>query len=176
MRYCSQCGAQVALSVPDGDHLPRHVCPECHTVHYLNPKMVVGCVPEWEGRILLCRRAIEPRLGYWTLPAGFMENGETVRTGAARETFEESRAHVEVGDPVSLISIAHMDQVHVMFHGRLLDPVYGPTPESSEVALFHERDIPWEELAFRTVRHTLRHFLEDRRHGVSRFHVIDLTT
>ena len=174
MNFCSDCGAPVALAVPAGDHLPRHVCTACSAIHYSNPKVVVGCVPEWEGRILLCRRAIEPRLGFWTMPAGFMENGETAREGAARETLEESGSRVEVGDILTLISIPDINQVHMVFRARMLEQGFGPTPESSEVRLFSEDDIPWYALAFRTVRHTLRHYVEDRRRGLSGLNVIDL--
>ncbi len=174
MNFCTNCGAPVALSVPQGDHLPRHVCTACHAIHYSNPKVVVGCVPEWEGRILLCRRAIEPRRGFWTMPAGFMENGESTRAGAARETFEESQARVQVEELVTLISIPDINQVHLLFRARMETAHHGPTPESSEVQLFHEADIPWEALAFRTVQHTLRHYVEDRRLGRRDPHLIDL--
>ncbi len=174
MKFCPDCGAPVVLRVPEGDNLPRHVCPACAAIHYTNPKIVVGCVPEWQGRILLCRRAIEPRLGFWTMPAGFMENGETARAGAARETFEESQSEVEVGSLISVISIPGINQVHLMFSGRMLREAHGPTAESSAVQLFAEEDIPWDELAFRTVVHTLRHYLEDRRLGTPGLHVIDL--
>jgi ADP-ribose pyrophosphatase YjhB (NUDIX family) len=174
MKFCSDCGAPVALRVPEGDNLPRHVCTTCDVIHYTNPKVVVGCVPEWRGRILLCRRAIEPRLGFWTMPAGFMENGETARDGAARETFEESQSRVEVGPLISIISIPGINQVHLMFSGRMLSEVHGPTSESSDVRLFAEEEIPWGELAFRTVMHTLRHYLDDRRLGTRGPHVIDL--
>lgn len=174
MNFCSDCGAPVALAVPQGDHLPRHVCTACNAIHYSNPKVVVGCVPEWEGRILLCRRAIEPRLGYWTMPAGFMENGETARQGAARETLEESGARVEVGELVTIISVPDISQVHLLFRARMLDGHHEPTAESSEVRLFDEAGIPWDDLAFRTVRQTLHHYVEDRRRGVTGLHVIDL--
>ena len=174
MKFCSDCGAPVALRVPEGDNLPRHVCTTCEAIHYSNPKVVVGCVPEWQGRILLCRRAIEPRLGFWTMPAGFMENGETARAGAARETFEESQSEVEVESLISVISIPGINQVHLMFSGRMLSEAHGPTSESSAVRLFAEEEIPWDELAFRTVVQTLRHYLEDRRQGMRGPHVIDL--
>lgn len=175
MNFCPDCGAPVRCEIPAGDHCLRHVCTVCHAIHYSNPKLVVGCVAEWEGRILLCRRAIEPRLGYWTMPAGFMENGETTRQGAARETLEESRAAVEVLGLVALISIPHINQVHLTYGARMLQPDHGPTLESSEVRLFDETDIPWNELAFRTVQHSLRHYLEDRRSGCPQPHFIDLT-
>ncbi len=166
MKFCSECGsARIELRIPDGDSLPRHVCADCHTIHYLNPKVVVGCLPEWEGQVLLCRRAIEPRLGLWTLPAGFLENGETVSEGAARETLEEANARVEVGDLYTLISLPQIHQVYMMFRARLLDTDFGPGPESLEVALFDEADIPWETLAFRTITRTLRNYFLDRKEG-----------
>lgn len=166
MRYCSHCGSdRIASRVPDGDTLPRFVCAACATIHYQNPKVVVGCLPEWEGRVLLCRRAIEPRHGLWTLPAGFLENGETVTAGAARETLEEARARVEVGDLYTLISLPHINQVYMMFRARLLDLDFGPGPESLEVALFEEADVPWEAMAFRTITRTLRNYFLDRKLG-----------
>ncbi|MDE2258966.1 MAG: NUDIX hydrolase [Betaproteobacteria bacterium] len=174
MKFCSDCGAPVALLVPEGDNLPRHVCSKCAAIHYSNPKVVVGCVPEWQGQVLLCRRAIEPRLGYWTMPAGFMENGETAREGAARETLEEARSRVEIAELISIISIPNINQVHLMFRGRMLDGGHGSTSESSAVQLFDEADIPWDALAFRTVIHTLRHYLEDRKRGLQGLHIIDL--
>lgn len=165
MKFCSDCGASVAIRVPPGDSLPRHVCVSCGTVHYQNPKIVVGAIPEWEDRILLCRRAIEPRLGYWTLPAGFMENAESTAEAAARETLEEAQARIEVGSLFTLISVPHINQVHIVYRARLLDLQFGPGEESLEVGLFEEKDIPWDEIAFRTISMTLRHYFEDRRKG-----------
>ncbi|MDA8416895.1 MAG: NUDIX hydrolase [Betaproteobacteria bacterium] len=176
MNFCSSCGARVMIQVPQGDHLPRHVCSSCQTIHYSNPKVLVGSVPVWQGQILLCRRAIMPRAGYWTMPSGFMENGETLQMGAARETFEESLARVTIEDLMSVINIAAHNQVHVLFRARMNGPEHGPTPESSEVRLFSEADIPWEDLAFRTVSQTLRHFFEDRQLGQARLHLVDLDT
>lgn len=174
MNFCSHCGAGVALRIPPGDSLPRHVCADCGTVHYLNPKIVVGTVTEWEDRILLCRRAIEPRHGFWTLPAGFMENGESTAEGAARETHEEACARVQTGELFTLISIPHINQVHLMYRARLLEPGFAPGEESLEVALFAEHEIPWEHLSFRTVEVTLRRYFEDRRAGRFRLHCCDL--
>jgi len=166
MNFCSQCGsARIETRIPEGDSLPRFVCAECATIHYQNPKVVVGCLPEWDGQVLLCRRAIEPRLGLWTLPAGFLENGETVTAGAARETLEEAGARVEVGDLYTLISLPQIHQVYMMFRARLLDTGFAAGPESLEVALFDEADIPWETLAFRTITRTLRNYYLDRKHG-----------
>jgi len=166
MKFCSHCGSdRLELRIPDGDTLPRLVCASCHTIHYQNPKVVVGCLPEWGDRVLLCKRAIEPRLGLWTLPAGFLENGETVTAGALRETLEEARARVDVGDLYTLISLPQINQVYMMFRARLLDLDFGPGPESLEVTLFDEADIPWEALAFRTITRTLRNFFLDRKLG-----------
>ncbi|MBK1724135.1 NUDIX hydrolase [Thiocystis violacea] len=165
MNYCSDCGAPVSLLVPPGDNRERHVCSACGTIHYQNPKVVVGCIPEWEDKILLCRRAIQPRQGLWTLPAGFMERGETTREGAARETLEEANARVEVGQLYSLFNLPHIDQVYMLFRARLLDLEFSPGEESLEVALFEEGEIPWELLAFQTVRETLKLYFRDRPGG-----------
>ncbi len=165
MNYCSHCGGEVAIQVPAGDNRPRHCCPRCGAVHYQNPKIVVGCIPEWEDRILLCRRAIEPRYGLWTLPAGFMERGETTQAGAARETLEEANARVAIGELYSLFNLPHIDQVYMIFRSRLLDLDFHPGEESLEVKLFAEHEIPWDELAFPVVRETLALYFRDR--GVS---------
>ena len=153
------------MRVPDGDTLPRHVCANCGTIHYQNPKVVVGCLPEWEDQVLLCRRAIEPRYGLWTLPAGFLENGETVVAGAVRETLEEAHARVEVGELYTMISLPQINQVYMMFRARLADLDFGPGAESLEVRLFDEDEIPWEALAFRTIARTLRNYFLDRKLG-----------
>ena len=176
MNFCSHCGQPVTLRVPEGDHLPRHVCTSCGTVHYQNPKIVAGCVPEHEGRILLCRRAIEPRLGYWTIPAGFMENGETTQDAARRESMEEAQADVEIGSLLAVVHVLHADQVHVMFRARLPRPEFGVSPESLEVRLCEESEIPWSDIAFRSVDFALRRYLEDRRTGLEPHHftAIDL--
>jgi len=165
MNFCSSCGRRVALKVPAGDTIARHVCEACNTIHYSNPKMVIGCIPEWAGRILLCKRAIEPRRGYWTPPAGFMENGETTSEAALRETLEEANARVEIGDLFSMLSVPHVNQVHIFYRARLLDLEFAPGTESLEVALFEEAEIPWNEIAFRTISTTLRHFFADRERG-----------
>ncbi len=174
MKFCSDCGAPVVLKVPPGDNLARHVCTACDAIHYQNPKMVIGCIPEWEDRILLCRRAIEPRHGMWTVPAGFMENGETVAQAALRETLEEANARVELGEMYAVLSVPHVNQVHIFYRGRLLDLEFSPGAESLEVGLFAERDIPWPEIAFRTISTTLRHYYADRRAGRFGFHAGDI--
>lgn len=175
MNFCTNCGSAVAFKVPEGDHLPRYVCTSCGMVHYKNPLLVLGCVPEWEGRILLCRRAIEPRLGFWTVPAGFMENGETLQHAAARECYEEALAKVEIGSLLAVVSVTHASQVHVMFRARLLAPEYGAGPESQEVRLCSEEEIPWDDLAFPSGEFTLRKYFEDRTRGREDHHFADLT-
>lgn len=174
MNFCSHCGARIAVRVPDGDTLPRHMCDACGTIHYRNPLMVVGSIPEWEGRLLLCKRAIEPRLGMWTLPAGFMELGESVAQGAIRETLEEANARVELGEAFTLLSVPHVNQVHIFYRARLLDLDFGPGTESLEVALFREEEIPWKDLAFRTISTTLRFFYADRKNGAYRLHADEI--
>ncbi len=176
MNFCSECGSTVLVRVPDGDHMPRHVCPACGTIHYQNPKMVVGCIPEWEDKILLCRRAIEPKYGLWTLPAGFMENGETTLEGAMRETWEEAGARIEPGSLYTLFNLPHINQVYLMFRARLLDLDYQPGIESLEARLFTEDEIPWDEIAFHTVRATLEQYFRDRRAGTFGFHFGDIRT
>ena len=171
MNFCSNCGAKVTLRVPSGDTLPRFVCGSCHTIHYQNPRMVVGCIPEWEDKILLCRRGIEPRYGLWTVPAGFMENGETTFQGAIRETLEEANARVEIGALYALYNIPHINQVYILFRARLLDLDFSTGAETLEVRLFAENEIPWDRLAFATVRNTLTHYYGDRRNGEYRFHM-----
>ena len=171
MNFCSNCGSAVTLKVPPGDTLPRHVCDACNTIHYLNPKIIVGCIPEWEDRILLCKRAIEPRYGLWTVPAGFMENGETTYQGAARETLEEANARVEVGPLYALYNIPHINQVYILFRARLLDLDFHSGAETLETRLFTEAEVPWPEIAFATVRNTLTHYYADRKKGEFGFHM-----
>src|SRR6266545_2012192 len=167
VKFCSTCGsADIGLRVPQGDHLPRYICTACGVIHYQNPKVVVGCLPEWEDRILLCKRAIEPRHGLWTLPAGFMENGESASQGAVREALEEANARVEIEDLYTVYSIPHISQVYMMFRARLLDGNVSPGTESLEVKLVTADEIPWKEIAFTMVRRTLEHFIADRKRGV----------
>ncbi|WP_126447633.1 NUDIX hydrolase [Sulfuricystis multivorans] len=171
MNYCCTCGAPTSVRIPPGDSLPRHVCTNCGAIHYRNPRLVVGTLPVWEDRILLCRRAIEPRHGYWTLPAGFMENEETLAAAALRETREEACAHVELGPLYTMISVPHISQVHAIFRARLIDLDFAPGSETLEVALFEEAQVPWDDVAFRTIAMTLRHFFADRRQGSFGLHV-----
>lgn len=170
MNYCTQCGAKVELRIPEGDTHLRHVCRECGEIHYLNPKLVIGCIAEWNGDILLCRRAIEPRHGFWTLPAGFMENGESTIEAALRETREEACAQVAIEELFALVNIPHISQVHLFYRGQLLGNEFGAGEESLETALFSEDAIPWDDLAFRSVALCLRAYFEDRRNGQFLFH------
>jgi len=163
MKFCSHCGSPVELRIPEGDNLPRFVCTQCGEIHYQNPKIVTGCIPEWEDKILLCRRAIEPQHGLWTLPAGFMENNETTANAALRETQEEANANVEIVGLYAMFDIPHISQVYLMFRARLLDLDFAPGEESLEVDLFTEENIPWEELAFPVINETLTYFYQDRQ-------------
>jgi ADP-ribose pyrophosphatase YjhB (NUDIX family) len=171
VNFCSQCGAPVALAVPEGDTLPRFVCGACRTIHYQNPKIVAGCIPEWNGQILLCRRGIEPRTGFWTFPAGFMEMGESTEQAAARETLEEARARVEITDLYAVFTLSRVSQVYVVFRGRLPEPEYGVGHESLEVGLFDPGKIPWDRLAFRVIHETLSRYVQDRKTGRFSVHV-----
>jgi ADP-ribose pyrophosphatase YjhB (NUDIX family) len=162
MKFCSQCGGPVVFTVPADDDRPRHVCPVCGVIHYQNPKLVVGCIPVWEDRILMCRRDIEPRRGYWTLPAGFLENGETTAEGARRETLEETGSQVVELTPYLMVDIVHINQIYLMFRSRLVAPDFHPTRESSEVKLMKATEIPWDNIAFKVVEKTLRCYLKDR--------------
>jgi ADP-ribose pyrophosphatase YjhB (NUDIX family) len=167
MKFCSECAHPVALAIPEGDNRPRYVCTACGTIHYQNPKLVVGSLPVWESdgdlKVLLCKRAIEPRYGYWTLPAGFMENEETTSAAAIRETEEEAGATIALGPLFSMLNVAHVHQVHLFYLARLLDLDYAAGIESLDVQLFSEREIPWADLAFPTIRTTLELFFADRR-------------
>jgi len=174
MNFCSNCGHRVVLKVPEGDFLPRHLCENCGTIHYVNPKLVVGSVPEYEGRILICKRGIEPRLGYWTIPAGFMENDETLEAGAAREAVEEARIQVEIGSLLLLANVTSARQVHVFFRSRMLTPHFATTHESLEVKLVEASEIPWDDLAFPSTEYALRRYVEDRAAGVERHHVAEM--
>ncbi len=174
MKFCPDCGQPVELRIPAGDNLPRAVCTACGAIHYDNPRVVVGCVPEWEGRILLCRRAIAPRRGYWTTPAGFLENGESLQTGAARESLEEAQAQVVIGSLLSISNVLHARQVHVNFRARLIDGRYGVGAESLESALYEEQQIPWDEIAFPSILFALRCYFDDRRAGLEQVHINDI--
>lgn len=162
MNFCSHCAAPVTWKIPPGDDHPRHVCDACGTIHYQNPKIVAACIPEWEDKILLCKRAIEPKLGWWTLPGGFMENQETTAEAALRETWEEAQAKVVEPQLYMMVSIPHISQVYLVFRGALREPVHAPGVESLETALFGADEIPWAELAFPVIRQTLTRYYEDQ--------------
>ncbi|MCA7945638.1 NUDIX hydrolase [Burkholderia vietnamiensis] len=174
MKFCSVCGHEVIARIPQGDNRERFVCDHCGTIHYQNPRNVVGTVPVWGDQVLLCRRAIEPRYGFWTLPAGFMEMGETTAEAAARETLEEASARVEIQNLFTLLNVPHVHQVHLFYLARLIDPDYEAGEESLEVKLFDEADIPWDEIAFPTVSQTLRFFFADRAAGDYGVHTGDI--
>jgi ADP-ribose pyrophosphatase YjhB (NUDIX family) len=165
VKFCSSCGQPVALRVPPGDDRERFVCDACGTIHYQNPKIVTGCLPIYEGRVLLCKRAIHPRSGLWTLPAGFLENGETTVEGAIRETREEACAEVSVHGLYTVFNLPHISQIYMFFRADLTNPNFSAGPESTDVQLFEESQIPWEELAFPVIRDTLRHYFSDRSAG-----------
>jgi len=170
MNFCSECGKTVVHRIPDGDNLPRFICEHCDTIHYQNPKLVVGCLPVWNDQILLCKRAIEPSYGLWTLPAGFMENQETLEQAALRESREEANANLEIENIYSIISLPHINQIYVLYRARLLDLDFSAGIESLDVQLFNEEDIPWQQLAFKTIDNTLKHFFADRKKGVFSVH------
>jgi ADP-ribose pyrophosphatase YjhB (NUDIX family) len=172
--FCSKCGTATVLRIPVGDTRERACCDACGSIHYLNPRPVVGTIPVWENRVLLCKRAIEPRYGKWTLPAGFMELGETTAQGAARETLEEAGARVRIGPLFSMLDVPQAEQVHIFFLAELADLDFAAGTESLDVRLFDESEIPWSELAFRTVSTTLRLFFRDRAAGVYGTHTQEL--
>ncbi len=165
MKFCSLCANPVSLRIPQGDDRERHICDACETIHYQNPRIIAGCVPVYDNRVLLCRRAIEPRHGYWTLPAGFMENGETTIEGALRECVEEANAEIVAPQLYTMIDIPQINQVYVFFRGELRNLEFSPGLESLEVALFAECDIPWGNIAFPSVKSTLEYFFSDLKTG-----------
>ena len=174
IKHCRACGGEVVYRTPADDNRDRAVCTLCETIHYENPVNVVGTLPVWQDRVLLCRRNIEPRRGLWTLPAGFMELGESTAEGAVRETVEEAGANIELQELFTLLNIVRVGQVHLFYRARLLDTEFAPGPETIEAELFAEADIPWDEIAFRTTKKTLEHFFADRRAGHFGTHVGDI--
>ena len=175
IKHCRQCGTAVQHRIPDdGDTKLRAVCPACHTIHYINPLNVVGTIPVWGDKVLLCKRNIEPRKGKWTLPAGFMELGETTAEGAARETVEEAGAQFDMQALFSLINVARVGQVHLFYRAQLLSTDFDPGHETMEARLFTEAEIPWDDIAFRTVKETLTRYFADRRQGLFGTHVVDI--
>ena len=166
MRYCSKCGSdQIDFKVPVGDNIKRYVCSACDSIFYTNPNLIVGTICIKDDQILLCKRNIEPRFGLWTLPAGFMENSETLQEGALRETKEETQASPKIIAPYSAFSLTHISQVHFFYLADLGNESFGPTSESSAVELFDEKDIPWDQIAFPTFTKTLKYYFEDRKNG-----------
>ncbi|MDT8377942.1 MAG: NUDIX hydrolase [Desulfotignum sp.] len=162
VKYCSVCGAKMTTRIPEDDDHARPVCDRCGHVHYENPKLVVGCIPVQGDQVLLCKRNIEPQKGMWTLPAGYLENGETVQQGAVRETLEETRSRVAIIAPYRMFNLVFVQQIYLMFRARLLDDHFGPTKESTQVRLFSESEIPWEKIAFESIRQTLADYFSDR--------------
>lgn len=171
MKYCSHCGFRVEHRTPEGDDRPRYMCDACGVIHYQNPKLVVGCIPVWEDAILLCRRAIEPRYGQWTIPAGYLEEGETVEEGAMRETCEEAGAKIELLEPYALYNITFISQIYLIFRGGLLDGAFKSGHESLEARLFKKNEIPWDHLAFTVIHEVLRRYLADHPRGAFPFHI-----
>ena len=171
INYCSNCGKEVSYGIPPGDDHERYYCKSCGHVHYQNPRMVVGTLPEYDGRILMCRRAIDPCYGLWTLPAGYLENGETVTDGAIRETREEACADITNLSAYALYSIPHINQVYMVFRARLLNENFRAGEESMEVRLYEEKDIDWKEIAFPSIRESMRLYFEDRRAGDFSLHM-----
>ena len=175
MKFCSSCGsAEITLTIPDGDNRPRFVCQSCEEIFYHNPKIVAGCIAEWQGKILMCKRAIEPRYAKWTLPAGFMENEETMHDAAARETQEEATAEVSGLSLYTMYNLPHINQVYVMFKGELVEGKASPGAESLEVALMEEKDIPWHEIAFPVIKESLKVYFEDKRKNSFELHYGDM--
>lgn len=174
MNFCSNCGDRVVRMVPEGDDRERFICRGCQTVHYQNPKVVVGCIPEFKGKILLCQRSIQPRYGKWTLPAGYLENGETVADGARRETLEETGARVLDLRPFALFNLCFVNQVYLMFRSIIDSPDFFPGKESLSVAFFRKENIPWDNLAFSVISETLKRYFSDREKGIFSFHMADI--
>lgn len=176
MKFCTHCGEAIVLKVPESDNRERHVCGDCGTIHYQNPKIIAGCLIPQNDQVLLCRRAIEPRRGFWTLPAGFMENDETTQQAAARETWEEANARVRVGDLYTLFNLVHINQIYLFFRAELIEPGFAAGKESLEVKLFAREEIPWERLAFAVIRKTLEFHFADRERGDYPLRMQDIRT
>lgn len=175
MKYCTLCGQTVSRRIPDADDRERDVCDGCGHVHYENPRIIVCALPAWEDKIMLCKRAIEPRYGLWTLPGGFMELGESTLDAARRETLEEAGARIDVTELYALYHILHIDQVHMFYRARLRDLDFAPGDESLDVQLFAERDVPWNDIAFPAVADTLRHYFRDMPTGQFPLRLADVT-
>ena len=174
-KYCSYCGSTVSIKIPDGDNKERAVCDKCGSIFYENPKIVSGCLLTYDNKILLCERATEPRAGYWTLPAGFLENNETIEGGAARETFEEARAKAVDLKPFLLCNLPHISQLYIIFYGELLNGEYSAGPESSDVKLFSQKEIPWNNLAFPVIEKTISLYYQDKKNDTIAIHFETIT-
>lgn len=174
LKYCSQCGAATHMAIPKGDNRERQICQSCDTIFYENPRIVAGTLPIYKNQVLLCKRAIAPRIGYWTLPAGFMENGETTEEAALRETLEEANAHVQLISLYASTSITHVNQVQMIYLANLPEPIFSAGAESLEVALFDEADIPWDHIAFTTITSTLKQYFQDRKNNTFPLRHLDL--
>lgn len=175
MKYCSDCGALVELRIPADETKARYICTVCNLIHYQNPRLVIAAIPQWEDKVLLCRRAIEPQYGKWTLPGGFMENGESTGQTAVRETLEEANARITIIDLYAMYSLPYINQVHLVFRSQLVDLDFNPGQESLEVKLFTESEIPWDELAFRPLRYSLEHYFNERHEEKFSLHTGELT-
>ena len=174
MKYCTQCGNTLSLRIPEDDDRHRHICDACEFVHYENPRVVVCSLPRFEDKVLMCKRAIEPKYGDWTLPGGFMENGETAQEAAARETREEAGALVSIKNLYTLFSLPQINQVHLIYIADLDEPTFEAGRESLEVCLMSANEIPWQELAFPPVKHALEHYFDDIKTGHFPMRVIDI--
>jgi ADP-ribose pyrophosphatase YjhB (NUDIX family) len=175
MNYCPQCGNKTQSKIPDGDNRLRDVCSSCDSIHYQNPRIIAGCIPVWEDKVLLCKRAINPRKGFWTLPAGFMELGETTEQAAIRETLEEAEAVVQTDELYAVFNLPHINQVYMMYRCALLKPEFSSGEESLEVRLLAEHEIPMDEFAFETMRMSLKYYFQDRQAGAFQFRATDIT-
>lgn len=171
MKYCSSCAFPLDFRLPPGDHLPRFVCDNCGTIHYQNPRVIVGCLCTWEDKVLLCRRTIEPRSGFWNIPAGFMENGETLEAGALREAYEEAGIDGRMVGLHSVFTIPIVNQVHIHFLTEMKSPYFHLTPESSEIILFKENEIPWDDIAFASSAFSLHRYFDDLQKGIRQTHL-----
>jgi ADP-ribose pyrophosphatase YjhB (NUDIX family) len=174
IKFCSNCGGLINKRIPKGDDRLRHICDSCGTVHYKNPKLVVGCIAEWKDKILMCRRAIAPQIGKWTLPAGYLESAETVAQGARRETLEEAKANVDIIEPYALFNLTFVDQIYFIFRAKLINLDFGPGPESQEVVLMTEKDVPWDEIAFDVIKKILKCYFIDKSNGSFQFQMGDI--
>jgi ADP-ribose pyrophosphatase YjhB (NUDIX family) len=167
MKFCSNCGAPIQFGPVEGEHLPRHYCDKCGVIHYQNPKIIVACLPIWEDKIMLCRRGIEPQLGFWNLPGGFMENKESIEAGALREMFEETGCEGTILNAHSMFSVLPVHQVHFCFLVKMNSLTWHLTPESTEIQLFTEDEIPWDDIAFASNTFAIKKYFQDRKQGTS---------